>query len=157
MDKGKIMNQLQHKMSKHYRDVEVLEYLGCLSLKAGDEIIAYFRNWDADHYCMVCSPNYTEWALSNGILLEFYKEGRKLLKKPIKKYRIKVLKGKPTVSDRSYLNVDYRLNLVSFENGEGFEEWRASFTKKEIEELKKRDDIAIDWDKVELEEVDDDE
>lgn len=81
------------------------------------------------------------------------KEGRKLLKKPIKKYRIRVLKGKPTVSDRSYLNVNYRLNLVSFENGEDFEEWRASFTKKEIEELKKRDDIAIDWDKVELEKV----
>lgn len=28
---------------------------------------------------------------------------------------------------------------------------------KEIEVLKKDDDIAIDWDKVELEEVDDDE
>lgn len=33
--------------------------------------------------------------------------------------------------------------------------WQAHFTEKEIEELKKCDDIAIDWDKVELEEVDD--
>ena len=153
MDKGKIMNQLQQKMSKHYRDVEVLEYLGCLALKAGDKIIAHFRDWDADHYYMECGPELTELALSNSILLEFYEAGRKLLKKPIKKYRIKALKGKSAERRSSYLNVNYRLNLVSFENGEDFEEWRASFTKKEIEELKKRDDIAIDWDKVELEEV----
>ena len=153
MDKGKIMNQLQRKMSKNYGDFEIVEYLGCLALKAKGEILAHFRDWDADYYFIDCGQEVAEWALSNDIMLEFYKEGRKLLKKPIKKYRIRVLKGKTTVSDRSYLNVNYRLNLVSFENGEDFEEWRASFTKKEIEELKKRDDIAIDWDKVELEEV----
>lgn len=152
MDKEKIVNQLQQKMSKHYRDVEVLEYLGCLALKAGDEIIAYFRNWDADHYCMVCSPNYTEWALSNGILLEFYEEGRKLLKKPIKKYTIRVLKNE-VAPDDGYLNVDYQKNAVTIANKNEFNGWRTSFTKNEIEELKKCDDIAIDWDKVELEEV----
>lgn len=155
MDKEKIMNQLQQKMSKKYSDFEIVEYLGCLALKARGEILAHFRDWDADHYYMECGPELTEWALSNSILLEFYEEGRKLLKKPIKKYKIKVLKGKSAEMRSSYLNVNYRLNLVSFENGEDFEKWRASFTKNEIEELKKRDDIAIDWDKVELEEVDD--
>lgn len=156
MDKGKIMNQLQQKMSKHYRDVEVLEYLGCLALKAGDKIIAYFRDWDADHYYMECGPELTKWALSNSILLEFYKAGRKLLKKPIKKYAIKVLKADSFSAHNSgYLNVNYRANLVIFSGKDDFEDWRASFTKKEIENLKKRDDIAIDWDKVELEEVDD--
>ena len=155
MDKGKIMNELQQKMSKHYRDVEVLEYLGCLALKAGDKIIAHFRDWDADHYYMECGPDLTEWALSNSILLEFYEAGRKLLKKPIKKYRIKVLKGKSAERCSSYLNVNYRANIVTFASDIEFEEWRASFTKNEIKELKKRDDIAIDWDKVELEEVDD--
>lgn len=89
MDKGKIMNQLQQKMSKHYRDVEVLEYSGCLALKAGDKIIAYFRDWDSDRYYMECGPDLTEWALSNSILLEFYEAGRKLLEKPIKSMRSK--------------------------------------------------------------------
>ncbi|MDO3393258.1 hypothetical protein [Ligilactobacillus sp. 110_WCHN] len=93
MDKGKIMNQLQQKMSKHYCGVEVLEYSGCLALKAGDKIIAHFIDWDADRYYMECGPDLTEWALSNGILLEFYEAGRKLLEKPIKKYAVKVLKG----------------------------------------------------------------
>lgn len=154
MDKGKIMNQLQQKMSKHYRDVEVLEYLDCLALKAGDKIIAYFRNWDADNYYMECGPELTKWALSNSILLEFYEAGRKLLKKPIKKYAIKVLKADSFPAHNSgYLNVNYRANLVTFNDKDDFQDWRGSFTKKEIENLKKRDDIAIDWDKVELEEV----
>ena len=157
MDKEKIVSQLQHKMQKTYIHAEVLEYYNTLALKVEGEVIAWFSNWSPDDYIMECGPKLTKWALNNDILLNFYKEGRKLLKKPIKKYRIRVLKGKPTVGDHSYLNVNYRLNLVSFENGEDFEEWRASFTKKEIEELKARDDIAIDWSKAELEEVDDDE
>ena len=154
MDKGKIMNQLQQKMSKHYRDVEVLEYLGCLALKAGDKIIAHFRDWDADHYYMECGPELTEWALSNSILLEFYKEGRKLLKKPIKKYTIRVLKNE-VAPDDGYLNVDYQKNAVTIANKNEFNGWRTSFTKKEIEELKKCDNLAIDWNKAEIEEVDD--
>lgn len=154
MDKGKIMNQLQQKMSKHYRDVEVLEYLGCLALKAGDKIIAHFRDWDADHYYMECGPELTEWALSNSILLEFYEEGRKLLKKPIKKYTIRVLRNE-VAPDDGYLNVDYQKNAVTIANKNEFNGWRTSFTKNEIEELKKHDNLAIDWDKVELEEVDD--
>ena len=77
-----------------------------------------------------------------------------MTKKSIKKYRIRVLKGKSAERCSSYLNVNYRANIVTFASDIEFEEWRASFTKKEIEKLKKCDDIAIDWDKVELEEVD---
>ena len=154
MDKGKIMSQLQQKMSKHYRDVEVLEYLGCLALKAGDKIIAYFRDWDSDRYYMECGPDLTEWALSNSILLEFYEAGRKLLEKPIKKYAVKVLKDDIATLDSQYLSVNYQANRVAFSDEYEMEGWRTSFTKNEIEKLKKRDDIAIDWDKVELEEMD---
>lgn len=154
MDKGKIMNELQQKMQENYRGVEVLEYFGCLALKVEDRVIAHFRDWEPDYYFMECGPNYTEWALSNGILLEFYKEGRKLLKKPIKKYTIRVLKNE-VAPDDGYLNVDYQKNAVTIANKNEFNGWRTSFTKNEIEELKKCDDIAIDWDKVRLEEVDD--
>ena len=120
----------------------------------GDKIIAHFRDWDADHYYMECGPELTEWALSNSILLEFYKEGRKLLKKPIKKYRIKLWKGETEEADNGYLNICYRTNRIAISDKYELGDWRTSFTKKEIEELKKRDDIAIDWNKVELEEVD---
>lgn len=153
MDKEKIMSQLQQEMSKRYHNVEVLEYLGCLALKVGDKIIAHFRDWEPDYYFMECGPELTEWALSNSILLEFYKEGRKLLKKPIKKYTIRVLKNEAAPDD-GYLNVDYQANGLTVANKNEFNGWRTSFTKKEIEELKKRDNLAIDWDKVRLEEVD---
>ena len=155
MDKGKIMNQLQQKMQETYPYVEVLEYCGALAFKVEGRIIARFKDWNPDSYCMECGPNYTEWALSNGILLEFYKEGRKLLKKPIKKYAVKVLKGDIATLDSQYLSVNYQANRVAFSDEYEMEGWRTSFTEKEIENLKKRDDIAIDWDKVELEEVDD--
>lgn len=150
------MNELQQKMQKNYRGVEVLEYLGCLALKVEDRVIAHFRDWEPDYYFMECGPELTEWALSNSILLEFYNEGRKLLKKPIKKYTIQVLPN-----ERGYLHVDHESETsdeASYSIG-----WpetigyltQTEFTKSEIEELKARDDIAIDWDKVELEEVDD--
>ena len=155
MDKGKIMNQLQQKMQETYPYVEVLEYCGALAFKVEGRIIARFKDWNPDSYCMECGPNYTEWALSNGILLEFYKEGRKLLKKPIKKYAVKVLKGDIATLDSQYLSVNCQANRVAFSDEYEMEGWHTSFTEKEIENLKKRDDIAIDWDKVELEEVDD--
>lgn len=153
MDKGKIMNQLQQKMDKKYINAEVLEYCGALALKSKGEVIARFNNWDADCYYMECGPDLTEWALSSSILLDFYEAGRKLLEKPIKKYTIKVLKGKAAEEGCNYLNVNFLTNGISFGTNITFDDWRASFTKSEIEELKKRDDIAIDWDKAELEEV----
>lgn len=149
------MNQLQQKMSKHYRDVEVLEYLGCLALKVGDKIIAHL-DWDAGHYYIECGSELTEWALSSDILLEFYRVGRKLLKKPIKKYTVQVLPN-----EKGYLHVDHKdeaSDEVSYSIGwpeDSYYLTQTEFTKSEIEELKTRDDIAIDWDKVELEEVDD--
>ena len=155
MDKGKIMNELQQKMQENYRGVEVLEYFGCLALKVEDRVISHFRDWDPDYYFMKCGPELTEWALSNSILLEFYKEGRKLLKKPIKKYRIKLWKGEAEETDNGYLNICYRTNGIAISDKYELGDWRTSFTENEIEELKKRDDIAIDWNKVELEEVDD--
>lgn len=77
------MNQLQQKMNEKYINTEVLEHSGCLALKVKDRVIAHL-DWDAGHYYIECGPDLTEWALSNSILLEFYKEGRKLLEKPIK-------------------------------------------------------------------------
>lgn len=157
MDKGKIMNELQQKMQENYRGVEVLEYFGCLALKVEDRVIAHFRDWEPDYYFMECGPELTEWALSNSILLEFYKEGRKLLKKPIKKYTIQVLPN-----EKGYLHVDHKnetCDEVSYSIGwpeDSYYLTQTNFTKFEIEELKARDDIAIDWDKAEIEEVCDD-
>ena len=158
MDKEKIMNQLQQKMSKKYSDFEIVEYLGCLALKAKGEILAHFRDWEAGYYFIDCGQEVAEWALNNDIMLEFYRAGRKLLKKPIKRYTVQVLPN-----EKGYLHVDHKSensNEVSYSIGwpeDSYYLTQTKFTKSEIEELKARDDIAIDWSEVELEEVDDDE
>lgn len=154
MDKGKIMGHLQRKMNEKYINTEVLERCDALALKVEEEVVARFNDWDPDNYIMGCDSELIEKVLSTDILLDFYRYGRKELEKPIKKYRIKVLKADSFSAHNSgYLNINYRANLVKFSDKDDFEDWRASFTEKEIEELKKRDDIAIDWDKLELEEV----
>lgn len=155
VDKGKIMNELQREMDKKYYNTEVLECCGALALKTEGEVIAQFNDWDPDNYIMGCDSKLIERILSTDILLDFYRYGRKELKKPVKKYTIKVLKGKAAEEGCNYLNVNYLKNVISFGTNVTFDDWRASFTKNEIEELKKRDDIAIDWNKAELEEVDD--
>ena len=155
MDKEKIMNQLQQKMEKTYLHTKIVEQYGALALKVEGEVIAWFSNWDPDVYIMKCGPELTEQALSNDILLNFYKEGRKLLKKLIKRYTVQIFPN-----ERGYLCVDHESensDEVSYSIG-----WpeamyyltQTQFTKSEIEELKKRDDIAIDWDKAEIEEAD---
>lgn len=156
VDKGKIMGHLQQKMNEKYINTEVLECRGALALKAEGEVIAQFNDWDPDNYIMGCDSELIEKVLSTDILLDFYRYGRKELEKPLKKYTIKVLKNEAAPDD-GYLNVDYQTNGLKVANKNEFNGWRTSFTKNEIEELKKRDNLAIDWNKVELEEVDDDE
>lgn len=153
MDKEKIVNQLQQKMEKKYLNTKIEEWCGALALKVEGEVIAWFSDWDSDNYIIKPGPK-AEQVLSTDILLEFYKEGRKLLKKLIKRYTVQIFPN-----ERGYLHADHTgttSDEVSYSIG-----WpeaigyltQAEFTKSEIEELKKRDDIAIDWGKVELEEV----
>lgn len=67
-----------------------------------------------------------------------------------KKYTIKIFP-----SPFSYLNMT---NNGSEATTSGLNEpggWRLAFTKSEIEHLKQRDDLAIDWDKAIIEPVED--
>lgn len=67
-----------------------------------------------------------------------------------KKYFIHVFKG-----EDGYLNivnnVINRIEIIDNRSADGF---KTEFTNDEINQLKKRDDVPLDWDKVTLEEVD---
>lgn len=153
MDKEKIVNQLQQKIDKKYLNTKIEGCYNMLALEFEGEVIAWFSDWDPDNYIIHPGPK-AEWVLSTDILLEFYKEGKKLLKKLIKRYTVQIFPN-----ERGYLHVDHESETsdeASYSIG-----WpetigyltQTEFTKSEIEELKARDDIAIDWDKVRLEEV----
>ena len=69
-----------------------------------------------------------------------------------KKYYVKVFNG-----DMGYLNVNHVASEFITSNREQTGPFQTQFTKSEIEKLKQLNGIAIDWDKVKLIEVDDDE
>lgn len=148
MDKGKIMNELEQKMRETYLHVEVLQNYGALALKLEGKVIARFKDWDPHHYYIECGPELAEKALSNGILLDFYKEGRKLLKKPIPKYKMVVDLPK------SKWRVSCSDGTIHAWKGNFLEE-KCKFTKAEINEMKSDPGILLDWDRVRLEEVND--
>lgn len=68
-----------------------------------------------------------------------------------KKYYVKVFKG-----DGGYLNINYLIrDKIIISDMKQIAAYQTMFTESEIEQLKKHDDIPLDWDKVKLIEVDD--
>lgn len=71
---------------------------------------------------------------------------------PVQKYTIQTIAG----NFLSYLNYNSIGNRFIFNNNIDSNDFQTSFTEDEINELKKRDDIAIDWNKAIIKEVEQD-
>lgn len=67
-----------------------------------------------------------------------------------KKHYIKIFDG-----GFGYLNIDISTGKMKTDNVREFYDFKTKFTDKEIEQLKQRDDIPLDWNKVTFEEVED--
>lgn len=104
--------------------------------------------------------------IKSGLLTEFYKAGVEVLQEYQDKRRFKVgiLNGKYRnpwyANPQKYLGISWNTDTkrydIGFGNGKRGEMFRFELSAKEIEKLKKDKDLAIDWDKVEIEEVCDD-
>lgn len=68
-----------------------------------------------------------------------------------KKYYVKIFDG-----SLGYLNIKTLTNKVIVDSQEDTGGFKTKFTDKEIEKLKQRDDIPLDWNKVKLEEANED-
>lgn len=68
------------------------------------------------------------------------------------KYTVQVFEGDPN----GYLNYDSENYDHLLSDGDNASGYQAHFTQAEINALKQRDDIAIDWDKAIIKRVDDD-
>lgn len=116
-----------------------------------EQITAIYPNEKSDKYT-VCMTNGTENYVTYDELLEI--TGQRQRQVSDKKYAIKVFRGDyPVCFLDKYLAFNRETGAPVITTNDDDSGWQAHFTEKEIEELKKRDDIAIDWDKVELEEV----
>lgn len=150
MGKQEIANQLQQEFQGEKYHIEVAVVLDSIVLKVEKETVCWFEDCKTNKFNVRCSPSeYLEWMLENDLLLDFYRLGKKLLEENAKRYTVKVLKHSPF--EARYLGFNYHFDAPYFSN----EYKKQEFTEEQIEELKKRDDVAIDWNKVELEEVDD--
>jgi len=65
-----------------------------------------------------------------------------------KKYYVKIFDG-----GFGYLNIDISTGKIKTDNVREFDDIKTKFTNKAIEQLKQRDDIPLDWNKVILEET----
>lgn len=116
-----------------------------------EQITAIYPNDKSDKYT-VCMTNGTENYVTYDELLEII--GQQGHQASDKKYAIKVFSGDyPVYFLDKYLAFNRETGAPVITTNDDDSGWKAHFTEKEIEELKKCDDIAIDWDKVELEEV----
>ena len=68
-----------------------------------------------------------------------------------KKYYVKIFDG-----GLGYLNIDIQTGKVKTDNVHESDDIKTKFTDKNIEELKQRDDIPLDWNKIKLEETNED-
>lgn len=100
------------------------------------------------HWNNLSHVDYGRLLLTMNEVEDFRKTPIKLRSK-LKKYTIQVLIGNSLGYLKYYLP-DKEFDIGRIEKSNNY---RISFTKDEIEEIKKRNDIAVDWDMVELREA----
>lgn len=66
----------------------------------------------------------------------------------VKKYYVNIFNN-----EFGYLNIDIQTGKVKTDNVHESDDIKTKFTDKEIEQLKQREDIPLDWNKVKLEET----
>lgn len=148
MDKERIVNELNNYVQAIDKQFSVEYYGGNLNLDYNDFNIACFSYFYEKEFRV--SPLSFETAkliFDNNILKLFYDKAFELLNESEKKYTIKVVNN-----DRGYLFFDDIAKEYSFANKNN-KFFKSYFTQSEIEQLKQRDDIAIDWDKAIIEEA----
>lgn len=118
-----------------------------------EQVSSIYKNEENNIYT-VCMTSGSEQYVTYDEFLEI--TGQRERQASDKKYAVKVFKGDyPVYFLDKYLAFNRETGAPVVTTNDDDSGWQTHFTEKEIEELKKCDDIAIDWDKVELEEVDD--
>lgn len=153
MDKKEIIKELNNYVKDIDSDFSVeLWFKTDIVLVFHDLNIAAFNEFDPNNFTISeMSEDIASTIVETGIIYKFYKKTRELLDKQIDKYTVRITNGTESYLHANSL-VDYKDvcfdNLINYSSA-----WVNKFTKEEIESFKKRDDLAIDWDKAIIEKV----
>lgn len=153
MNKKEIVRELNNYVKGIDSDFSVeLWFKNDIVLVFGDFNIATFNEFDIDNFTIEeMDSHIASTVAKTRIINKFYKKAYEVLDKRIDKYTVKITK-----SLENYLHASSCNNYSSFcfkSLHELPSWWVYKFTKQEIESFKKRDDLAIDWDKAIIEKV----
>lgn len=155
MDRKEIVKELNNYVKSIDSDFSVeLWFKTDLVLVLKDSSIATFNEFDPNNFTIDEMDKYLAPTIAKTrIINKFYKKGYEILDKRIDKYTVKI-----TDNSENYLHASSCNNYNCFRFkplNELPSWWVYKFTKQEIESFKKRDDLAIDWDKAIIEKAKD--
>lgn len=154
MDKKEIVKELNNYVKSIDSDFSVeLWFNTDIVLELKDSSIATFNELDPDNFTIdEMDKDLATTIVKTDIINKFYKKAHEVLEKRIDKYTIRITKY-----SENYLHANSCTDYedIYFEPLQESSIWVDKFTKKEIESFKKRDDLAIDWNKAIIERVKD--
>ena len=150
MDKKEIVKELNNYVKSIDSDFSVeLWFKTDIVLVLKDSSIATFNEFDPNNFTIdEMDKNIAPTIAKTRIINKFYKKGYEILDKQIDKYTVRITKY-----SENYLHANSCTDYedIYFEPLQESSIWVDKFTKQEIESFKKRDDLAIDWNKAIIE------
>lgn len=157
MNKFKIADELNEWVQKEFGSLYFIEINdGDLTLVVSGQNVAWFGDFKADEFDFSSSSSYDLGIklIEKDIIKKFYEKAVELISKQETKYTVQVFP-----SEYGFLyKRDGDINDLLVQDLDGYEDCYENdcFTESEIDELKQCDDVAIDWNKAIIKEVDDD-
>lgn len=150
MNKEKIVQELDTYVKNIDSRFSVDDEDDDLNLKFDDDLICYLTDFNIKDF-LICNCTLKESLIvvEYNIIQKFYDKAVDAIRKNENKYTVQVIK-----TDKcSFLNYRHVNSKYFFANQLLEDGYKTRFTESEIEALKHRDDIAIDWDKAIIKEV----
>ena len=153
LDSKTIVKELNNYVKSIDSDFSVeLWFKTDLVLVLKDSSIATFNEFDPNNFTIdEMNKDLAPIIAKTIIINKFYKKAYEVLNKRIDKYTVKITKYLENYLHASFCD---NYNSVCFKQLHELPSWWVyKFTKQEIESFKKRDDLAIDWNKAIIEKV----
>lgn len=148
--KDEIQAKLNDYIQRINSSFSVVDTMGSLSLiyTKSRYVISDFRFYSKDNFTVYgFGGDYARYSLD--VIEAFHDKAVELLEQKAPKYTVQVIKD----SEWGYLNLDLNEGDYTVDDKNNGGSYQTHFTKSEIENLKKNNDLAIDWDKAVIEEV----
>lgn len=150
MNKERVAELLDNYVSGIDERFSVSQSSTGLDIYIEGDCFASFQEFKISEFCIWGSADQDALVAQTGIIQKFYMKACELLEKlNEKKYTIQIVRN----NTDSFLNLNQNENSIVFYGKWNSSAWKNEFTQKEIEKFKQRQDIAIDWDKAIIKEV----